>query len=168
MQLKLLNSYIEAVGQERLAAMIEEDSEPQSSQEGRSLESDGSVYVNLDQWDGYQAERREIAREIKAKNVKNFVTITGDLHSYTAGYLKENFDDPLEEPIGTCFMAGSVTFLQPRRARDAGRHPGADRGRLERVPQSQQPAHRVFQLQCPRLQRSGGNAGKSDLYHVGG
>ena len=108
MQLKLLNSYVNAVGRERLAAALEGKTElPQYPAD--QLPSDASVYVNLDQWDGYQAERREIAGAVKAGGVENFVTITGDLHTYLAGYLKENFDDPADEPIGTCFMAGSVT-----------------------------------------------------------
>jgi alkaline phosphatase D len=108
MQFKLLNTYVNALGRDRLAATLEGTEPPQGAQQDL-LPASGSVYVNLDQWDGYQAERREIARRIKDENVKNFVTITGDLHTYLAGYLKEDFDDPLDEPIGTCFMAGSVT-----------------------------------------------------------
>jgi alkaline phosphatase D len=47
---------------------------------------------------------------LKEANVKNFVVLTGDLHSFIAGSLKENFDDPAEVDYdGVCFMAGSVT-----------------------------------------------------------
>lgn len=107
MQFKLLNSYVNQMGRGRLAAILEGELS-QSAQE-ELLPSGGSVYVNLDQWDGYRAERREISRAVKAGGVENFVTITGDLHTYIAGYLKEDFDDPLEDPVGVCFMAGSVT-----------------------------------------------------------
>ncbi len=107
-QLKLLNSYANQLDRSRLAAALEGEGKPLQTPE-EPLPSGGSVYVNLDQWDGYQAERREISRAIKDAGVENFVTITGDLHTYVAGYLKENFDDPLEAPVGVCFMAGSVT-----------------------------------------------------------
>ena len=36
--------------------------------------------------------------------------LTGDLHSFIAGYLTGDFDDPAEVDYdGVCFMAGSVT-----------------------------------------------------------
>lgn len=77
----------------------------------RSDRVDG-VYFTLDQWDGYQAERREISRRIRAAGVENFVTITGDIHTFIAGYVKEDYDDPVNEPpnaVGTAFVCGSVT-----------------------------------------------------------
>ena len=71
------------------------------------------VYITLDQWDGYQAERRRITQEIRDKNVRNFVTITGDIHSYIAGYIKENYDDPTStgqnRPVGVELICGSIT-----------------------------------------------------------
>ncbi len=70
------------------------------------------VYLTLDQWDGYQAERERITREISKAGVENFVIITGDIHTYIAGYVKKNYDNPLNEPpnaVGTCFVGGSVT-----------------------------------------------------------
>lgn len=67
------------------------------------------VFVNLDQWDGYPAERRRIVRELKRAGVRNVVVITGDLHTFLCGYVKEDFDDPGDEPVAVAFMAGSVT-----------------------------------------------------------
>ena len=70
------------------------------------------VYFNLDQWDGYQAERREITRRIREAETENLVIITGDIHTFVAGYVKENYDNPINEPpnaIGTAFVGGSVT-----------------------------------------------------------
>ena len=56
--------------------------------------------MSLEQWDGYQSERRRITRRVRdddtlpgPRGIENFVTITGDIHSYLAGYVKENFDD---------------------------------------------------------------------------
>jgi alkaline phosphatase D len=75
------------------------------------------VYVTLDQWDGYQAERRGITRAIRDANagqgVENFVTLTGDIHSYIAGYIKDDYDDPAStgenRPVGVELVCGSVT-----------------------------------------------------------
>jgi alkaline phosphatase D len=65
------------------------------------------VFLNLDQWDGFPAERTEILTAVKG--VDNFVSITGDLHSFGAGYLRPNFDNPLQQPVGISLLGGSVT-----------------------------------------------------------
>jgi alkaline phosphatase D len=83
------------------------------------------IYVTLDQWDGLQAERDEIIEEIGTRNVKNFVTIIGDIHTFIAGYIRQNFDDATSQPqgpsepginpppppdaVGVEFVCGSVT-----------------------------------------------------------
>ncbi len=78
------------------------------------------VYITLDQWDGYQAERRRITERIRddrtfpgPAGVENFVTITGDIHSYIAGYVKENYDDRTcmgeNRPVGVELVCPSVT-----------------------------------------------------------
>lgn len=69
----------------------------------------GDVFLNLDQWDGWPAERELILRTVRDNGVKNFVTITGDIHTYFAGYEKVNFDNLLEPAVSTCFVCGSVT-----------------------------------------------------------
>lgn len=69
----------------------------------------GDVFFNLDQWDGWPAERASILRQVRDDGVKNFVTLTGDIHTYFAGYQKVNFDDPLEAAVATCFVCGSIT-----------------------------------------------------------
>lgn len=99
MQLKLANTFLGAA---------ENAIFPEIPQSDRG---DG-VYFNLDQWDGYQAERREIARKIRDAGTENFVTIIGDIHTFIAGYFKEDYDNPVNEPpnaVGTAFVCGSVT-----------------------------------------------------------
>jgi alkaline phosphatase D len=78
-------------------------------------QADGAdgVYFNLDQWDGYQAERNEITAALK--EVDNFVIITGDIHTFVAGYAREDYDAPMvpntppPDRVGVCFVGGSVT-----------------------------------------------------------
>lgn len=67
------------------------------------------LFVNLDQWDGYPVERALIFKAIKEAQVKNFVTITGDLHTFVAGYQKSNFDDQNDPSVGVEFVVGSIT-----------------------------------------------------------
>lgn len=39
------------------------------------------VAVNMDQWDGYPAERSRLLNHIVAENIKNVVVLTGDIHT---------------------------------------------------------------------------------------
>ena len=68
-----------------------------------------TIYFDLDQWDGYPAERAEILSAIQAAQVKNFVTLSGDAHLFLASYLKTNFNDPHEEPMGVELMVGAIS-----------------------------------------------------------
>ncbi|WP_281647427.1 alkaline phosphatase D family protein [Parendozoicomonas sp. Alg238-R29] len=74
-------------------------------------------YLNLDAWDGYQAERTDIMKAIKGANVDNFVVITGDYHTSLASYLKvdyrkiSNWD--YDNLVGAEFMTPSVTSPNP-------------------------------------------------------
>jgi alkaline phosphatase D len=67
------------------------------------------VYIDLDQWDGYQQERNLIFNTVHSAGVKNFVAITGDLHTFLAGYLKRDFDNPFQSPVGIELMVGSIS-----------------------------------------------------------
>ena len=69
----------------------------------------GPLYVDLDQWDGYQQERNSILNVVKHGDIKNFVALTGDLHTFLAGYLKTDFDNPFESNVGVELMVGSIT-----------------------------------------------------------
>ena len=69
----------------------------------------GPLYIDLDQWDGYQQERNAILNVVKHGNIKNFVALTGDLHTFLAGYLKTDFDNPFESHVGIELMVGSIT-----------------------------------------------------------
>jgi alkaline phosphatase D len=57
----------------------------------RFVRSDG-LAVNADAWDGYWAERRKILSRLSGAGVDNVVALTGDMHSYLAGYLLTNYD----------------------------------------------------------------------------
>ncbi|QEI04506.1 phosphodiesterase [Pigmentiphaga aceris] len=47
--------------------------------------------LNADQWDGYDAERRALMATLKSNNVRNVVALTGDIHSFFAGTVNDDF-----------------------------------------------------------------------------
>lgn len=47
--------------------------------------------LNADQWDGYDAERRSLMATLKTGNVRNVVALTGDIHSFFAGTVNDDF-----------------------------------------------------------------------------
>jgi alkaline phosphatase D len=64
------------------------------------------VAVNLDQWDGYAAERRELLAYAVRHKVENLVLLTGDIHNFYAGELRAN-----GKPAAVEFVGGSITSL---------------------------------------------------------
>jgi alkaline phosphatase D len=69
----------------------------------------GFIYVDLDQWDGYGKERQALLNSIHSSGVKNFIALTGDLHTFLAGYLRSNFDNIFSSPMGIELMVGSIS-----------------------------------------------------------
>ena len=67
------------------------------------------VYVDLDQWDGYGEERKALLNTFHHAKVENLIAITGDLHTFLAGYLKPDFDNIFASPVGIELMVGSLT-----------------------------------------------------------
>jgi alkaline phosphatase D len=71
--------------------------------------SDG-VPLNLDQWDGYTADRRELFEHIAQHQVTNAVFLTGDIHSAWANDLPlEPGTYPATGTAGVEFVCTSVT-----------------------------------------------------------
>jgi alkaline phosphatase D len=50
-----------------------------------------SIYPVQGGWDGYTRERQQIAETIADADVDNFVTVTGDMHCYIAGYQQSSY-----------------------------------------------------------------------------
>jgi alkaline phosphatase D len=48
--------------------------------------------LNCDQWDGYNSERKALMSHLKTNNIGNVVAITGDIHSFFAGTVNDDFD----------------------------------------------------------------------------
>ncbi len=69
---------------------------------------EGQEY-SMDQWSGYEMERRKLLRFMQESKAAHPVVITGDIHSNWASDLKANFDDPKSATIGSEFVGTSIT-----------------------------------------------------------
>ena len=73
------------------------------------LPPDGVPY-NVDQWDGYTADRREVVDFLADRGIKNTVFLTGDIHSAWACELPVDPGAyPLSRTVGVELVATSVT-----------------------------------------------------------
>lgn len=73
----------------------------------------GKIPISVDAWDGFDHERNLINSEIAHNRVDNFVVVTGDLHSYMASHIKQDYHKRsifnFDNFIGVEFMTPSVT-----------------------------------------------------------
>ncbi|WP_435360608.1 alkaline phosphatase D family protein [Haloarchaeobius sp. DFWS5] len=86
-------------------------------------------------WDGYRRERQYLMNALAARDVENFVTITGDMHCYIAGYQQTEYRGPIDsrlagpvdesKRIGVEFMTPAMTSLNVAEAVGATRGPWA-------------------------------------------
>lgn len=67
------------------------------------------LFVDLDQWDGYPAERAAVLGALGSAGVKNLVALTGDIHTFVAGYLKPDYDSADSPSVGIELVVGSLT-----------------------------------------------------------
>ena len=63
----------------------------------------------MDTWDGYEASRDRVLGGAVQRNVRNLVSIAGDLHRSVASDLKLDFTDPDSPTVGTEFVGTSIT-----------------------------------------------------------
>ncbi|WP_085316475.1 alkaline phosphatase D family protein [Derxia lacustris] len=60
--------------------------------------------VNADVWDGYPTHKADLLAHLRDNAVKNVVAITGDLHAFQAGVVRDN-----NTPAGTAVLTDFVT-----------------------------------------------------------
>lgn len=69
--------------------------------------------LNADQWDGYQKERKELMNHLLGRNIKNVVAITGDIHSFWAGQVYNDFPGEVTEYATTAAGSAYETAASP-------------------------------------------------------
>ena len=65
--------------------------------------------VNADAWDGYPSHKAELMTFLKTNSIKNVVAITGDLHAFQCGTIRDNPDPALGTPVAVDFVAAGIS-----------------------------------------------------------
>ncbi|HZX27240.1 MAG TPA: alkaline phosphatase D family protein, partial [Telluria sp.] len=65
--------------------------------------------VNADAWDGYPTARADLMGYLKAQNIRNVVAITGDLHAFQCGVIRDNPDPAVGTPVAVDFVAAGIS-----------------------------------------------------------
>jgi alkaline phosphatase D len=73
-----------------------------------SVDVPTGVPINADQWDGYEAERRELMQFCLDRGVKDVSFLTGDIHTFFAGAVTTD-GRITGTPAATEFVGGSIT-----------------------------------------------------------
>ena len=83
-----------------------------------------AVYVvNCDSWDGYPSHKAELLGYLHANNVRNVVAITGDLHAFQCGVVRDVPDPATGNPVLVDFVTAGISsssFYQYLKAGAAG------------------------------------------------
>ena len=66
-----------------------------------------------DGWDGYPAARQRLLDAVAASPVKDTLVLGGDVHSFWAADLKQDFARPQSATVATEFVGGSITSQGP-------------------------------------------------------
>lgn len=67
------------------------------------------VGYSMDQWPGYENERRLVLRQLRDAATPNPIVISGDIHSNWANELLADFDQPDSPPVAVEFVGTSIS-----------------------------------------------------------
>ncbi|HEY5801345.1 MAG TPA: alkaline phosphatase D family protein [Burkholderiaceae bacterium] len=65
--------------------------------------------VNADTWDGYPRHKAELLGYLRAQNIANTVAITGDLHAFQCGVVRDNPDPAVGVPVAVDFVGAGIS-----------------------------------------------------------
>jgi alkaline phosphatase D len=68
-----------------------------------------AVAYSMDQWPGYEVERRRVLKFLHDRKISNPVVLTGDIHSNWANELIADFDQLDSKSVATEFVGSSIT-----------------------------------------------------------
>ncbi|MDB6131034.1 MAG: Alkaline phosphatase [Verrucomicrobiales bacterium] len=68
-----------------------------------------SVAYSMDQWPGYEMDRRRVLKFLHEKKIKNPVVLSGDIHTNWANELIADFDQLDSQSVATEFVGTSIT-----------------------------------------------------------
>lgn len=65
--------------------------------------------LNVDQWDGFNAERKDLMAHIQTNAIENVVAITGDIHAFFAGSIMDDFDAETPRPVMVDLVTAGIS-----------------------------------------------------------
>ena len=68
-----------------------------------------AIGYSMDQWPGYEFERRRLLRHFVDRKIRNPVVLTGDIHCNWANELIADFDELDSRPVATEFIGTSIS-----------------------------------------------------------
>ena len=73
------------------------------------VKAGAGVEHSMDQWPGYEFERRRVLRHFHEKKIRNPVVLTGDIHTHWANELIADFDRLDSQSVGVEFVGTSIS-----------------------------------------------------------
>jgi alkaline phosphatase D len=68
------------------------------------------IYLaSADGWDGFPTHRAELMGYLKDRNIQNVMALTGDLHAFQCGVIRDNADPATGTPVAVDFVIGSIS-----------------------------------------------------------
>lgn len=65
--------------------------------------------LNADQWDGYNAERKDLMAFVRDAGIRNLVALTGDIHAFFAGPVMDDYDADRPQPIMVDLVTAGIS-----------------------------------------------------------
>ena len=100
------------IGQQVMFGQLNIAELPSLTEDQAQLRSNLSA-INMDQWDGYAADRLKILNHIDDNNIDNVVVLTGDIHTSWATEIYRNpaslLGDLFDKPLAAEFVTPAVT-----------------------------------------------------------
>jgi len=72
------------------------------------------VVLSADSWDGYASERNELMDFLRAQNIANVVSISGDFHAHCAGLVMDDYarqPSDAQEAVATEFVCAGISSV---------------------------------------------------------
>ena len=70
---------------------------------------DALYVVNADAWDGYPTHKAELMGFLRERNLGNVVALTGDLHAFQCGVVRDTPDPQTGQPVMVDFVSAGIS-----------------------------------------------------------
>jgi len=67
------------------------------------------LVIDCDAWDGYPAHKHELLAYLRAHGIHNVVAITGDLHAFQCGVVRDDPDPATGVPVIVDFVCAGIS-----------------------------------------------------------